>query len=233
VNLKKYFFVLFVLFSATVSAQLPKVKNLPTYDDKVLHFGFTLGLNTMDFSIQRSMLGVQHDTIADVSRIEPGFHVLIVSDLRLGEYFDLRFQPGISFGQRNLNFMHDGKSINEMKVESNFLDFPLLLKYKAKRLNNFRPYLLGGFSVRYDMAAKKGYDEQTDVYIRLKPMDFYYELGGGADFYLPYFKFSMELKLAIGMRDVLVHDPAPNHEIFVNSIDRLTSNLVMLSFHFE
>ncbi len=224
--------ILFLIGNA--SAQRPKVKNLPNYDDKLLHFGFTLGLNNMDFSFQRNALAFQQDSLfADVSVADPGFHVLIVSDLRLGPYFNLRFQPGISFGQRKLNYLKDGESVREMTVASNYLDFPLLLKYKAKRINNFRPYLIGGVNVRYDMAARKDYDEESNVFVRLEPLDFYYELGMGLDFYLTYFKFATELKLSVGFKDVLVHEPAPGYEEYVRAIDRLTSRLVVLSFHFE
>lgn len=240
-NLNNYFlkrtvFIVFFSFAllAFANAQRPKVKNLPNYDDKLLHFGFTLGLNNMDFNFQRNALALQQDSLfADVSVADPGFHVLIVSDLRLGPYFNLRFQPGISFGQRKLNYLKDGESVREMTVASNYLDFPLLLKYKAKRINNFRPYLIGGVNVRYDMAARKDYDEESNVYVRLKPLDFYYELGMGLDFYLTYFKFATELKLSVGFKDVLVHEPAPGYEEYVRAIDRLTSRLVVLSFHFE
>ena len=53
-------------------------------------------------------------------------------------------------------------------IESSFLEFPLLLKFKGDRLNNVRPYVIGGLNYRYDLAAKKEYDPDKQVYIRLK-----------------------------------------------------------------
>ena len=120
-----------------------------------------------------------------------------------------------------------------MQLESNFLDFPLLIKYKSKRVNNYRPYFVAGTNVRYDLAARKDYEEDSDVYVRLKPFDVYFEIGFGVDFYLQYFKFSPELKLSVGMRNILVDDPAEGFPQYVNSIDRLNSYVVMLCFHFE
>ena len=142
--------------------------------------------------------------------------------------------PGLDFGQRNISYVLKSKKdtayyTHEMKIESIFLDFPLLLKYKAARLNNYRPYLIGGASVRYDLASQKKIKEEEKPKIRLNPLDFYYELGFGIDFYLPYFKLSTELKLAVGLMNVLNRD---NTE-FTSSIGKMNSKLILLSFHFE
>jgi hypothetical protein len=226
-------------------AQKAKVKFNPEYDEKSVHFGFSLGINSMDFGFSRESYYVSPDTLlfADVSSLQPGFQVNIVSDYRLGEYFNLRFLPGIAFGQRNISYYKikstdlrsnvNTKSVYDVKLESSFLDFPFLLKYKAARINNYRPYFIGGFNVRYDLAARRKYDEQSLEYVRLKPLDFYYELGFGIDYYLAFFKFSTELKLSVGLNDVLVHKPFQGEEQYVNSIRRLTSQVVLLSFHFE
>ncbi|MEE9462267.1 MAG: outer membrane beta-barrel protein, partial [Bacteroidales bacterium] len=123
--------------------------------------------------------------------------------------------------------------ISKQTVESNFLDFPLLLKYKSRRVNNYRPYLIGGLNMRYDMAARKDYDSDGP-YVRLTPMDFYAEFGFGIDFFLQYFKFSPELKVSVGFRDVLVHDPAGGgNSKYAKSINKLNSYVVMLCFYFE
>jgi len=227
-----FLFILNPLFS-----QVKKVQNDPGYDYKRLHFGFTVGLNTMDFGIRRPVLG--DDLLhADVSRISPGFQVSIVSDLRLAEYFSLRFLPGITFGQRALYFYRIDSANNylfdrKMELESNFIDFPLLVKYKSKRVNNYAPYFIAGGNIRYDLAARKEYEEDSNIYVRLKPLDLYFEFGFGIDIYLQYFKFSPELKLSTGLRNILVSEPSSGFPQYVNSIDRLNSYVVMLCFHFE
>lgn len=233
--MKRAFLLPLLLVGISLYAQKPKIKNYQIVDQKRLHFGFTIGLNEMDFSLKRPALSTINDTMfADVSRLEPGFQVSIVSELKINDDLALRFLPGLNFGQRNLNFIKpNGESENEMKIESNYLDFPLLLKYRAKRINNYRPYLVSGFSLRYDMAARKDYDPEGNEYILLKPFDYFWEFGFGVDFYLTYFKFSSELKFALGFRDVLVPEPALGFDEYVDAIDRLTSKIVMLSFHFE
>ena len=218
------------------------MQNKPGYDYKWIHFGFMVGLNTMDFGFKRPDLLPDTMLFADVSRPNPGFQVSIVSDLRLGERFTLRFLPGITFGSRTLSFYDFNSStqkseiISEQTLESNFLDFPLLIKYKSNRVNNYRPYFIGGLNTRYDMAARKEYDSESGVHVRLIPLDFYLEAGFGIDFFLQYFKFAPEIKVCLGFRDVVVHEPSgagSGDGRYANSIERLNSYLVMLCFYFE
>ncbi len=221
-------------FNYEASGQKPKVMNDPTHDDRRLHFGFSLGLNGMDFSFRRSIDFANNDTLfGDVAIMEPGFQVNVISDLRLGKYFNLRCMPGINFGQRSLSFYKGNQLASKMRIESNFIDLPFLFKYRAKRVNNFAPYFIAGLSAKYDLAARKDYNEESEVYVRLKPLDFYLEAGFGVDNYMQYFKFAYEIKLCLGFNDVLVHEPAPFNEQYARSFDKLTSKIVMVSFHFE
>ena len=58
-------FTLFYLFSIA--------QNLPVVDYKRYHFGFTLGLNTMDFGIKNSLMPIDGKIYqAEVSTIMPG-----------------------------------------------------------------------------------------------------------------------------------------------------------------
>lgn len=217
------------------TAQKAKPKNDSNYDERLLHFGFSMGLNTMDFNAKMNPSDTNNWT-AEVVSLKPGINIQIVMDYRPTTYLDVRFLPGVSFGQRNLNFYdEDGVLVNDkQQLESSFLEFPLLLKAKGMRLNNSRPYLIAGMNFRYDLAAKKEYDEESEVYMRLRKADLYYEVGAGIDFYLPYFKLTIEAKMSNGLRDVLVHDePHPYHPQYVNSIESLKSQMWILSFHFE
>lgn len=219
-------------FLLKLEAQKPRVLNLSTHDERPIHFGFCLGLNTMDFIIHNSYSSFQKDSLlADIGKSNPGFHIQIISNYRLGEYFDLRFLPGIAFGQRDFNFYRNGVLVNEKhKLESNFLEFPLLLKYKAKRLNNFRPYVIAGPNFRVDLA--KTFSEDDEIYMDLKRIDLSQEVGVGFDFYLPYFKFGLELKYSYGLFNMLERR-VTTHPEFQNAIDRLNSSIFLLSFHFE
>jgi len=232
---KRILILLILLIPVAATSQKAKPKNDSNYDERLLHFGFSMGLNTMDFIPKMNPLDTNNWT-AEVVSLKPGINIQIVMDYRPATYFDIRFLPGVSFGQRNLNFYDkDGVLINDkQQLESSFLEFPLMIKTKGMRLNNSRPYLIGGINFRYDLAAKKEYDEQSAVYMRLRKSDLYYEVGAGIDFYLPYFKLTIEAKMSNGLRDMLVHDePHPFHPQYVNSIESLKSQIWTLSFHFE
>jgi hypothetical protein len=224
-----------LLLSSAVFGQKQKPKNVSWYDDKLLHFGFSIGFNTMDFNITPSQSNYQADSLyPSVAILNPGINIQVVTDLRPTSFFDIRFLPGVSFGQRNIRFYKNQVLVNDkQRLESSFLEFPLLIKFKGARLNNVRPYLIGGINYRYDLAGKKEYDEDKPVYLRLRRSDLYYEFGPGLDFYLPFFKLSVELKVSTGIRDVLVHDPANLHPEYSKSIERLRSQIWIIAFHFE
>lgn len=229
---------LMLLLNIDSYGQKQKPKNDSWYDDKPLHFGFSLGMNLMDFSLTPSQEYLNADGYyPEVSILNPGINIQIVTNYRPAKYFDLRFLPGVSFGQRNIRYYNNETKeiLNEnQRVESSFLEFPLLVKYKGDRLNNVRPYIVGGLNYRYDLAGKKEYDDEKPVYIRLRRSDLYYEVGTGLDFYLPYFKLSVELKMSNGLRDIIVHDGgAPGNQQFVNAIERMRSQLWIIAFHFE
>jgi hypothetical protein len=245
------------LLSLDVFAQKPKVQNDPIHDDKPLHFGFSLGFNTMDFKISLSETARSYSIVADVAALQPGFHVHALSNLRLGEYFDLRFLPGISFGgerhieyvDRSVSNQEDSQTIDiediPVKIESNFLEFPLLIKYKSVRLNNFRPFLIGGINTRVDLAGakldwgRKKEDPKKKNIVLLNLLDGYYEIGVGMDFYLRYFKFAVELKSSWGIRNIIKTEnkkgerPYPAIAIYTDVIDKMYSRMVLISFHFE
>jgi len=234
--LKRVLLIIFISVTAlSLQAQKQKVKYYQKVDTKTIHFGFTIGLNTMDFYVRNNNVPENSDTLfTNVNQLLPGFNVSAVSNLRLMKYLDLRFLPGLSFGQRDLYYYKPGGELYaKQKIESAFIELPVLLKYKAKRVNNFRPYFVAGVNYRMDMASRRKYNPEKAIYVRLKQGDIYHEEGFGIDFYLPYFKFSAELKVSTGFRNILVTDPASEHPEYVNALRRLRSQIWVLSFHFE
>ena len=230
-----FLILIFLVISLKAFGQKQKPKNESWYDEKLLHFGFSLGFNAMDFNITPSQAFLDSASLyPEVSILNPGINIQIVTNFRPANYLDIRFLPGVSFGQRVVRYYKDGVLYNDQqRLESSFLEFPLLLKYKGDRLNNVRPYVIGGLNYRYDLAGKKEFDEDKPVYIRLKRPDLYYEMGAGLDFYLTYFKLSVELKMSNGFRDVLVQEAGPGHPEFYNAIEKIKSQIWVLAFHFE
>ncbi|MGM0650211.1 MAG: porin family protein [Bacteroidota bacterium] len=222
-----------LLWFQDTEAQRRVPHNLPKLDNQPAHFGYSLGLNIMDFTLKPSAEFFTFDTVYAVeNRPYVGFNINMIANLRLMKYLDLRFNPGLNFGQRDLEYklLENGVfSKHVMRIESTFLDFPFLLKYKAERYNNFRPFLVGGASVRYDLAAQKKIDPDDRPKIKLNPMDTYYEIGMGVDFFLEYFMFAVEVKGSFGMFNAVRYD---NTE-YTNYFEKLNSKMLIISFHFE
>jgi hypothetical protein len=215
----------------------PQIQNLPKYDLAPYHFGFVLAINQMDFTIHRVPDYKPLDSLCTItSTPQWGFNIGIISNLRLGTYLDLRFVPTLSFGTRTMNYSimqnHDSVlTIYTKNVESTYLDFPLLLKYRSKRINNFAAYVIGGFQYSFDLASQANKEQKPNqqYVLKLKEKDVLYQMGVGFDFYTEYFKFAVELKMSYGLFDLLQHD----NTIYTQGIERLNSKIFQLSFLFE
>ena len=202
------------------------------HDEKAIRFGFCLGLNVMNFAITHSYTNFLVDSLlSNVSNLSPGFQIQAVSAARLTDNLELRFLPGVAFGQRDLSFYKgDQLYMRSQRLESSYIELPILMKYKSKRVNNYRAFMVGGLNPRIDLA--KTYREDDDIYMDLKFFDLCYELGGGFDFYFPYFKLSLEMRGSWGMFNVLNRRYTPHPE-FQNSVNKLLSSMYMISLYVE
>lgn len=220
-------------------AQKPKVENLPLFKQKRVHFGFTLGLNSAGYTLDRKDIDFVNDSLLTISVDgQSGFNLGIVSALHFNEFVSLRFLPSLSFTQRNINYtfktQKEGVASTETllkAVESTYIELPLLLKYRSKRLNNFAAYLVGGGKYVIDLASNENVDNSTldEPIVKTASSFMAAEIGIGTDFFLPYFKFSIEGKMSYGISNILIRD----NTIFSNPIDRMLPKMFILSLHFE
>lgn len=239
-------------------AQRRRPQNLPFYDVAPYNFGFTLGVNRMYFTINHAERfnervfagGVNSNEIPDLPQIETaflnnietnshyGFMVGIVSNLKLGRYFDLRFIPSLSFGERDITYkinatLSDGTHelfVQRKPVQSTFVEFPLLVKYKSARYNNIRSYIIGGAKYSIDLVSDARRQDRTDMAIvRIDKNDVYLELGVGFDFYNEFFKLGTEIRMSYGLFDLLIREG----NIYTEGIETLRSKIFSLSFNFE
>jgi len=176
-----------------------------------------------------------------------GFGLGFVMNRRLAENFDLRATPSLIFSDRVVSYEYvpkepldlgNGQTKNfqtlvDKKVQSTMFEFPVGLKVKSNRLNNFRAYWLGGAKYSIDIASKKKTfdDGETAINKLLKNQRNYlsYETGIGCDFYFEYFKMSPELKLSYSTSDILQHDDTA----FANPIDKLKLRQLTFSLIFQ
>jgi hypothetical protein len=108
-----------------LAAQLTTDENLSRFDDRALHFGFYLGLNTMDYRFSQYNDVLQNPVFLDNPVLEeksgnyyqgvrsyrvecyplkPGFTVGGVVNFRMNRVVDFRCTPGMSLGVRQVKF---------------------------------------------------------------------------------------------------------------------------------
>ncbi len=222
--------ILFLFISLHVSSQIrEKIINLENFDKQRLHWGYFLGFNEYDFKFE-----YQQNTGDVLVAKSIGFNVGLIGDLRLHEYVNLRLEPGLYYTERTLNFpnfMSDSDAVR--KVPSTYIHIPLLLKISSKRLNNFRPYVLGGVSTSINLSSNENsVDDTSSGTFRMTQSTYYYELGVGVDFYLPYFKFSPSIRGVFGLSDELIPDNDPMSP-WTSNINKLYTRGIFINFTFE
>ena len=212
-----------------------KLMNRPYADNRAWHLGFSVGVHTQDFRFTNNGIATEDGEtwFTEQPSFSPGFCVNGLIDLRLNDYFNLRFTPGMYFGNREVKMRESGTgAVESQNIKSAYVVAPIDLKFSAQRYRNARPYLVGGIMPAFDVTKRRS------EYLKLKSTDFFLTVGFGCDFYLPYFKLNPEIKFCFGMLDVLQHDRPdladnPGALKFTQSIKRATSQMVVLTFYFE
>jgi hypothetical protein len=223
-----------MLFPAWAWAQRG-APNLPNYDNKLVHFGFVLGINYAGFASKPVSDLNPFDSIMEIgSRFMVGFDVGLVANLHLGRFFDLRFIPTLSLLDRRVNYsirFPHSTFTRTQGIESVNLDLPLLIRLKSSRIaNNLRFYAIAGGQYSIDLASRsKKRTSPENSAIKLRLDDFQLQAGVGMDFYLQFFKFSIEAKMSFGMIDLLKREKTA----YSQSVQYLRSNTFHISFLFE
>ena len=166
-----------------------------------------------------------------------GFNVGLIGDLRINDFFNLRFEPGLYANQRKLIYPdQDGLNSENDKIreiKSTYIHLPLLIKFSSLRINNFKPYVVGGISSSLNLSSnEKNNDDNSNNVFRMKTNSLYYEVGFGIDFYLTYFKFSPSIRGIFSLKNELVRDNDLNSP-WTSNIENLYSRGLLINFTFE
>jgi len=237
-----YLLILFFLFISKVDGQYPAVReriiNLPNFDEKFLHYGYYVGVNSYDYKFEYINDYYRVNNYPDV-QIESmtGFNVGLIGDIRINKYFNLRLEPGLLYSQRNLIYpdLPFFQSENDLirEVKSTYIHIPLLIKMSAKRINNFKPYVTFGISSDYNLSSNsKNTDDNSSNVFRTVSKSFNYELGLGFDFYLYYFKFSPSIRGVFSMQNELIPDYDENSP-WTSNLKNMFSRGFVINLTFE
>lgn len=222
--------------SFTSVGQLNTDLNLPDHDEKSYYFGIVLGSNSSYHKMTfKNELRNSNNPIGTIESLNKGGYQLgLLANLQLSKHFDVRFYPlYLSFSNQELEILDTaGNKFNPTTIDlgSITMSFPLQIRFKSDRINNFRFYTLGGFKYDYTLNANN-----NDFGIRR--FDFSLETGIGFQFFFPYFILSPEFKIGYGLNNVYKPEPSfdtsTNSLQIINSIDKMSNRMISFSLHFE
>ena len=237
--MKKGLVFCFLVCFISAFGQKERPKNYRRFDEKKLHFGFMLGFNTANFrAVPVPDAYAKYGLKSLETKNQPGGQVGIVSTLQLGHpVIRLRFIPTLSFQERVLNYYYQNPDpaetkdrFNEERVNSTNLDFPLMLQFRTLRVNNFASYILIGGQYSYDLqSVEKTSQSFIDPFIKIKANDIQGQVGGGLEFFAPYFKFGFEIKYSQSFSNSFIQDDTPSSK----PIDQLFNKVLWVSLIFE
>ncbi|HLT52578.1 MAG TPA: porin family protein [Flavobacteriaceae bacterium] len=236
--MKHFFALVFLCFTLAGNAQLfskERILNNENVDKDFLSWGYFLGFNSYDFNF---------DYKTDKPDIQVtkslGFNVGLIGNMRVNDYIDLRLEPGLYMTTRELNYdptYFEGVDFIEAdlvrEVKSTYIHVPFLVKLSTKRLNNFKPFIVGGFSTALNLSSNENNpNDNSNGEFRVKKSMYFYEVGFGIDFYLYYFKFTPSIRGVFAINDELVRDYDPNSP-WTGNIESMKTRGVFINFTFQ
>ena len=234
--MKRLFCILFLLITSQIFAQFGQslfskdpIINLENFDKQRVHWGYFLGFSSFDFKTDYKTVGNDINV-----KGQTGFNVGLVGNLRLHEYIDLRFEPGLYYASRTLTYSGFTSDIDAIReVKATYINFPLLLKFSSLRTGNVRPYLVGGVSTTLNLSSNsKSDDDNYQQRFRVKPWTQNYEIGFGIDLYFEYFKFSPSIRGVFGFNDELIRDNNPDSP-WTGNVESMKTRAVLINFTFH
>ena len=216
-------------------SQIAVNQNYPKFDKKWFHFGFGLGINMASFNHRLKLDPTFSDSLQNLKiSYKPGFYLGVISSFKIHTTLRIRIIPSLSFYERSMSYDFidiAGNITNKENIsKSTSLEFPLLLKWRTFRVKNFAAYVVGGAQYSLDLAAKE--DAQQNLLkpiVKTRKHDIQGTIGLGVDFFMPYFKFGIELRYAHSMRNILFQE----NFYLDRPIDKLYAKSWLIAFTFE
>ena len=229
------------------------IPNLPFFDQAKRNWGFYLGANQMLFTInpktgfqyqsysERQISDIQADSARAyrmVGKPSPGFSVGMVGVARWGRFFELRFVPGLEFGERSIDYTiltyssggRESFMTTNKSVVSTYINAPFHLRFKAVRIHNMRPFIYAGPAFKWDLSSqRKKNDNPNDIRLKMNKGDVAVDVGVGFDYYTNWFKFGVQIEMSYGINDILIKQ----NNIYAQSIESIHSKIFQVIFTFE
>jgi hypothetical protein len=203
-----------------------------------IHLGFAFSLVAFDYRIvsnKSAIGGAYPTTYVNLGSMRPAFGVHGLMDVHINQFFSFRLQAGFAMGNRDLVFFgtEDSTATRTISLEAIMIEMPLLLKYKAMRTSNIRPYIITGLTPTLNVAALGKFNEEKGILLAVNPFDLHFNIGVGLDFYMNNFKIGIEIKYTTGIINNILKDALVGYERYPLAIDRAFAHTFVLSLLFD
>lgn len=244
---------------SSLNAQLFRTKdrmdNLEGFDNQKFSYGFFLAGNNYDYKmVLNPMFGMDGQKNLVQSKSSYSFGAGLIGKLRLNDHFDLRFEPGLQFVERELMFNtqsndHYAGGTNSnppftprtltdadklRTVKSTYVDLPLLIEVHGDRWYNSRPYAAAGVNWMMNLQSNsKAADDNSQGLFRTTASNFGWSAELGIQFYFSRFKLTPGFRGTFMINDEMVSDNPATPPYWTSAITSAKTRALMFVLKFE
>ena len=219
-------------FAQFSDAQLFRTKdrmdNLEGFDNQKFSYGFFLAANNFDYKLVLDpKFGMDGQKSLVQTKPAYSFGAGLIAKFRLNDNFDLRFEPGLQFVEREMVFdtqsndqFAGGTTANPpftplaltdadriRTIKSTYVDLPLLIEIHGDRWYNSRPYAAAGVNWMMNLQSNnKSIDDNLQGVFRSTASNFAWSAEIGMQFYFGRFKLTPGFRGTFMTNSELVED---------------------------
>lgn len=219
------FLLVFVFNFSLLSGQL----NFYEKGNKALYWGISLGLNTSNFRIDRQPHSEANDTILSIDdKSQPGFNLGLIGNWQFNRYFDLRFIPNMTFGEKLIQY-NTINGVVDNRIKTTYISMPVSIRFKSEPVKDWRVFVVLGLKYELNINPQLRTSREPNL-ISLRKDGLSMEYGIGLQYFFPYFIFSPELKYSHSLNNVL--DPNQS-DLNRSAIRGLYPRALVFTLNFE
>lgn len=232
-----------------------RMDKLESFDQQKFSWGFFLNGNSLDYRIvldERYGMEGNHNLVS--SKASYSFGAGLIAKFRLNDYLDVRVEPGLQFGQRQLTFntqsndqYSEGSLTNPpfnpmmltdkdrvREIKSTLVDVPVLLELHGERWYNSRPYVAAGVNYVVNLQSNSdSTDDNMQQVFRSTTHNFAWSAEMGVQLYFNKFKLTPAIRGTFFMNNEMVADNVTTPPYWASAVSGLQTRAIMFILKFE
>lgn len=238
--MKYFLLILSLLFFRSVFGQRETIMNLQNFESQTkFNWGYSLGFSSWDYKLTPAPKD-SNDQSTTFSKIETegstGFSVGLLGMFNLHKLLDIRLEPSLHFVSRKLIFQNTElpEGSEDFKVNSTYLDLPILLHFRGARWNNIRPFIASGIGYIRNLQSNENSDDDASKGVfRTKTNNFDWQAEAGIEIYFKRFKMTPSIKGIFFINNERIADNPGTSPYWNGSISNISSRAITFSLKFE